>query len=429
MIIDVKDVNQCVKEMTLTIPADSAMDDYRETLKYFKNGVVVPGYRKGKAPLSMIDSMFSEQLKSSYLQDMIPKYFQQAIQEKEINPLYEPSIKDMEWDKGKDLTIVFQYEVEPKLEIKKYTGLEIPFINIEFEDKMIDEAIQRIRDEQSSAHKVEGGAEKGDFLRLDITFTDEDSSPDEDNPELNYTILSENSYGEQFNQALIGKKEEDEVDTVVKLEDGKEYPIKAKILEHRRIEKAEINEEFAKAQGFESLADFREHVAKDLRKHIDKKNREQKQQATFAKLMEENPFDVPPTLVLDYSRKLAEPYARYYDKTVEELAEQYYGVVYFDVKRLYLMRELNQLVPVEITDEDKENMVAQMAQEIELSVEEYKEKNPDVTNTDDFVTKIKEKKVIDYLYENNTFAARTKEELAKEKEDQDTENDKGSEQE
>ena len=403
MIIEVKDLSQCLKEISISIPAEKALADYHDTLKYFKNNVVVPGYRKGKAPLSKIDGMFADKLRSSYLQDKIPVYLEQAFDDKGLIPLYEPNIKDVEWEKGKDLVLVVQFEVQPTLDVKKYTGLDIPYTEIEFEESMIMDTLKRIRDEQASAEKVDDGAVKGDFLRLDVTFTDSDNSPEKVDTQLSYVMLFENSYGDSFNEALAGKRESDVVETVAKLGEGKEYPVSLKILEHRRLVKADIDEEFAKKQGHESLADFKELLRSDISKQIMKRNQEHKLQATFMKLMEENPFDVPATLVLEYSRKMAEPYAQYYNKPVEELAKEYYGPVSFDIKRLYLMKELKNLISVEITEEDKENMVSAMASEIELSIDEYKEKNPDVTKGEDFVNKIIEKKIIDHLYTNNTF--------------------------
>ena len=402
MNISIKDVDQCVKEITITVPAEQAMKDYRSVLQQFKNYVVVPGFRKGKAPLSMVDNLFFDQARESYLKEKVYDYYEAAIKGNDIKPMYQGVPTSLDWDKDKDLIMVFRYEIEPQVKITKYTGLEIPFNETEFNEEMIDEAIDNIRKNMGKEENIEGPIEKGDNLHITLESQDYASELDPSLTEINVVKLEDNSYGEKFNKDLIGHNINDTVNTIIKKDDN-DFNVKVKINTIVRTVFPDINEEFAKNADFESLAEMRQDVEKNLRKQIETTNRREKQNSLLLKLIETNPFDIPPTSVISYSHKLAEPYARLLNKKPEDLANYYTQTAFFEIKSYYIVTELMKFVSLEITEENEKETVTELADELNLSVEEYLEKNPDVTKREEFVNRIKEKKLFDYLIENNIF--------------------------
>ncbi len=402
MNISIKDVDQCVKELTITIPSEQAMKDYRSVLQQFKNYVVVPGFRKGKAPLSMVDNLFFDQARESYLKEKVYDYYETAIKENDIKPMYQGVPTNIEWDKGKDLIMVFRYEIEPQVTISKYTELEVPFNETEFNEEMIDDAIDNIRKNMGKEENIEGPVEEGDNLHITLESKDNDTELDPSLKEINVVKLGDNSYGEKFNRDLIGHNRNDVVKTIL-IKDDKEYNVRVIINTIVRTVYPKIDEEFARNADFESLKQMRQDVEKNLRKQVETTNQREKQNSLLLKLIESNPFDIPPSSVISYSHKLAEPYARLLNKKPEDLAEYYTQTAYFEIKSYYIVTELMKIIPLEITEMDEKNTIKELADELNLSVEEYLQKNPDVTKREEFVNRIKEKKLFDYLMENNKF--------------------------
>ena len=408
MNIEIKDLDQCVKEMTITIPSEDAAKDYHTVLQKFKNYVVVPGYRKGKAPLSMVDTLFSEQARETYLKEKVYDYYETALKEKEIKPLFEAIPTKVDWEKGKDLVMVFRYEIEPQVEINKFTDLEVPYLHTEFSEEMIDSTIENIRKNMAKEEVVNEPAEMGDKLTIIIENQDQEVKEDQFHLDITEVKIGENNYGETFNNALTGVKPGDITDTVLE-EDGQKFQIKVSIKEIKRMILPAVNEEFAKNADFESLEAMRNDIKNNLQKQVESSNHHEKQKGLLIKLIENNPFDIPPSSVASYSHKLAEPYARLLNKKPEDIANYYAQTAYFEIKGYYIVNELMNKLPLEITEEDQQNMIGELAEELNLQVSEYLEKNADVTKREEFVNRIKEKKLFDYLMMNNKFIPKEKE--------------------
>ncbi|MBW6516006.1 MAG: trigger factor [Candidatus Cloacimonetes bacterium] len=413
MNVEIKDLDQCVKEMTITIPAEDAKNDYHAVLQKFKNYVVVPGFRKGKAPISMVDNLFFEQAREAYLKDKVFEYYETALKEKNIEPLYEGIPKNIDWEKGKDLIMIFQYEVEPAVEITKYTGLEVPYLHTDYSQEMVDSTIENIRKNMAKEESVEGPAEAGDRLIISIENLEEGLENEHLLLDINEIKLNENNYGEDFNKTLTGSKVNDVIDTILK-DDDKEFRVRITIKEIKKLILPEINDDFAKNADFESLEAMRNDIINSIQNQVESTNLREKQKGLLIKLIEHNPFDIPPTSVMSYSQKLAEPYARLLNKSPEEIAGYYTKTAYFDIKGYYIVNYLLKKLPLEITEVDEQAMIKEFADELNLQVDEYLEKNADVTKQEEFVNRIKEKKLFDYLIENNTLIPKDKESLEKE---------------
>lgn len=406
MDIEIKDINQCVKEMTITVPKEEAQKDYQKVIKQFKNYVVVPGYRKGKAPLTMVANMFGDKIKDNYLSEKTQDYYKQALEEKNIEPLFPAEPLEVKWEPNEDYKAVFRYEIGPQVDIEKYTGLEIPVTQIEFKEEMVDEALEEFKMQNTRFDEDISEVDKDCTVILSGKMLEPEKNNYQLPDELKFVEMGNHKLGEEFHNALLGCKKDDVAETTVTLKDGSNHKVKLKVEKIVKAIKPDINEEFAKELGYESLDNLRETFREDINKKIEDKNQKEKEMAVNMALMENNPFDVPPTSVLEFSKKFVEPYAKYYNKPVEELVKEYFPTAMYEVKSYCLVDKLLEKLSFEITEEDEKVMIDKMAKQLNLSVEEYLKRNPDVTKSSEFVEKIKKEKLYDYLYENNTLVLR-----------------------
>lgn len=419
MNVEIKDINQCVKEITITIPSDKALNDYRQVLGKFKNLVVVPGFRKGKAPISMVDNLFHQQARDAYLKDKAYEYLEEAFTDKKIEPLFEAMPLSLDWEKGKDLVMVFRYEIKPTVVVNNYTGLEIPYRKIEFTEKLIEDVFNKMIAEASKLERIEGPAEKGDFVSIRIltidkieenqekmnSLSEKTDEPLELEPEDIVEVeLSNNDYGEKLHTALLGAKTGDVIETAILLaDDPHEYSAKISVDDIQRKTAPVLDDEFAKAHDYESIAAMREDIEKNMRKKVEENNEWNMKQSLMEKLIEENPFDIPPSSILFFAQKLAEPYARLLNKKPEDVAEHYTGKAYQEIMSYYIIEELLKKVSLEIEERDEKETIEELAARVGMTTEEYLDKNSDVTKGEDFVKMVKERKLYRYLTDNNTF--------------------------
>jgi trigger factor len=209
--IKIKEISQCVQEMTLTIEAQKATQDYKKVLNKFKNYVAIPGFRKGKAPVSMIERMYGDMAKEEFYNQKLGEYYKAAIDEKKINPITQGEAKEVNWKNGEDLQITFSYEIMPKLEVKKYKELEVPYEKIKFTKKMIETTLEDFRHKMATETDSPNGAKNGDKINATINFLDdEDNITKSINREF---ILGDNPYSKTFNKNLTGAKVGDEIKT------------------------------------------------------------------------------------------------------------------------------------------------------------------------------------------------------------------------
>ena len=109
MKIEIKDISESVKELIININAEEALKEYNKILKKFKNYVVMPGFRKGKAPVDMIERNYGEHAKEEFYNQKLGDYYKTAIDEKKLKPVNQGEATNVEWEKGKDLIATFKY--------------------------------------------------------------------------------------------------------------------------------------------------------------------------------------------------------------------------------------------------------------------------------------------------------------------------------
>ncbi|NQT65542.1 MAG: hypothetical protein HQ554_05130, partial [FCB group bacterium] len=141
----IKETSQCVRELTITIEAENAITDYNKIVNQYKKYVAIPGFRKGKAPISMIEKSFGPQIKEEYYNQKLGEYYKEAIDTENIHPINQGEASDFDWEKGKDLVVTFKYEVMPEIKIENYKGLKIPFEPVKFKNEMVEATLDEYR--------------------------------------------------------------------------------------------------------------------------------------------------------------------------------------------------------------------------------------------------------------------------------------------
>lgn len=417
MKVEIKDVTQCEKEMIVTIEADVALKDYNSVMGKFKNYVIIPGFRKGKAPLSMIERNYGDHIKEEFYRQKIQDYYKAALDETEVNPISPGENKDFEWEKGQDLVLSFTFEIMPEVKVEKYKDLEIPYEPVEFKESMIDETIEDFRHKTATEESPET-SEAGDNMNVTIKFLDDD---DNVTKEIDRQfILGDNSYSKSCNTNLTGLKIGDEVKTKLFTKSDKstdsdigenikdrEFLIEVKDIKRKIL--PELNDEFAKDLDYESVKDLREGIAKELKLKIAKDNSERKKQAISQALIKENPFDLPRSFVKRYAEDMAKPYAEAYKMEIEKILPLYEASAEFSLKNHYIMTELKKIEKIEISDEDTKAMIAEAAENLKMEIDKYKEMYKKQIESEDFKLALEDKKLMDLLESYSKFVPYPKE--------------------
>ncbi len=116
------DLTESEKEVEVTLPYDEIKKEIEsEVLKQTKN-IQLPGFRKGKVPLSMIKKRFGDALEYEASEKVANARFWEVSKEKELNPIGQPQLIDIKFNPGEDLFFKVKYEILPEIEVKDYKG-------------------------------------------------------------------------------------------------------------------------------------------------------------------------------------------------------------------------------------------------------------------------------------------------------------------
>ncbi len=414
---EIKDISESVKELNITVDAEEALKEYNKVLHKFKNYVVIPGFRKGKAPVAMIEKNYAEHAKEEFFNQKLGDYYKAAIDENELKPVNQGEATNVEWEKGKDLVATFKYEVMPKIKVEKYKGLKIPYEETKFKNEMIDATIEDFRLKMANESTPEN-SEEGDIIKATVKFLNENNEVTKE-IEREFT-LGANSYSKQFNEKLTGVKVEDEIRTKLftKKQDSSDNEISSdlkdrdflvKIKSIKRKELPELNDDFAKDLEYDSLTDLREKVGEELKTRLKKENADRKRNAIITTLIEENPFEVPPSMIKNYAENMAKPYVDAYKMELEKILPMYMGMAEFNLKSHFILDELKKIEKVEISAQDKEEIIKEAADNLKMELDKYKEMYKKQIISDEFVYAAEEKKLLDMLEMKSKFVPYPKE--------------------
>jgi len=399
---EIKDISGCLKEITITVSKEEAQRDYVATIRDFSKYAVVPGFRKGKAPLSMVVNMFGNRLKENYLNEKVGDYYKEVIKEEDILPLYEPHLVDVKWEPNEDLVAVFRYEVAPVIEVNNYTGLDIEHYQVDYSDEMLEEYIEIYIKRKLTVFNEDIEVVGKDCVVIFAQNKDDDKKSHFP-PELSYMNMRHHTFGDEFEEKVLGAKIGDVINATVKLKDDKTQQVSVVVEKIAQVQIPEVNDEFAKSEGFDNLEELRSFLKEKVLSEIQAENENYILDAINVALIKANNFDLPPTMVHELSKSLAQPYAERNNQSVDELAQHYYDESANRIKIYFIMKELLETLELEHNEDDERAVIKELADEIGYELEEFLEKNPFVTDEKEFLERLNNRKLYDYLKKNNNF--------------------------
>lgn len=398
---ELREVSPTQKELTIEIPAEIVKESYGKVSKRYADRANVPGFRKGYAPLDVVRLRFKEEIKSDVLQDVIPQQVTEAIRKHELNPLAEPHLhlenhETVKVNGSEPLSLHVHVEVMPELPEPKYDGLEAVRRVRPVDDSQIEDLISERLQREAALIPVEGRAsELGDTVIADLEGTFDDK-PDEEPIRADdlEVVLGDEVIEKSFTENLVGVNEDEVKEFTVTYPEtfssealaGKTVHYKAKIKSIGRQEVPELNDEWAKSldEGYKSLADLRKRLRADLEKLAEADADARLRNNVIAKMIEENAFEVPGTLIENQARNLLNNFVqdlRQRGADIAQLENDFLEMAYHnmrqqaerDVRGAMLLERIAERENIAITDAEVEEEIARMAEYYRASPDEVRQ--------------------------------------------------------
>jgi trigger factor len=320
------DVSATQKTITIEIPVDVVDAEINRVAKGYTKQARIPGFRPGKVPTTLVKQRFKEQILHDVAHGLIPRAVDEALQERGIEPVDTPNIKDVALEEGQPLTFTANIETVPPFDVGDLSTIEARRHATEVTDETVEKTLQNLRQRSAKFEPVEDrGVQDGDTVVLDIERKNAEGNPDR-HEDVSLELGSPaNPPG--FDAQLLGVRTgETKTFTIHFPEDyavkemantDVEYTVTVKDIRKKVL--PELDDEFAKDLGaFESLVALRDRVRADLQQESEEHAVQHLRTDVLKQLSDRVTFDLPASLVeREMDRRLEEFASRLMQQNVD----------------------------------------------------------------------------------------------------------------
>ncbi|HWN76003.1 MAG TPA: trigger factor [Candidatus Udaeobacter sp.] len=296
----------CRRELELEIPAEEVSKASEKVAKEFAKMARVPGFRPGKAPISLIKRRFAEDIKSEVLQNLVPETVEKAVAEQKLTPVSQPQVDKLEFKEGEPVKFRASFDVLPDFTLANYKSLEIEMPEMNLTDEDVNKALAEMQQRAAAFTPVEARVvENDDFVQVKLHGTPEGGGDPLDAESVLCHVGAEETM-EPFNENLRGANVGDHKDFDVnypadypdaKLA-GKLFHYSVEVLGIKTKKLPELNDEFAKdVSDATSLDELKSKIKESLEHERDHRQKDLQREKVIGELVKLHDFPVPETLV------------------------------------------------------------------------------------------------------------------------------------
>ncbi|HMD32161.1 MAG TPA: trigger factor, partial [Candidatus Acidoferrales bacterium] len=159
----------CRRQLDLEIPGPEVEKTTERVARDLARVARVPGFRPGKAPVSLIRRRFAEDIKGEVLEKLVPEYLEKAMADQKMSVVTRPQLDQVDWVEGGGVKFRASFEVLPEFELKDYKSLSVELPAMEVGDADVDKALEQMRERAANYAPIEGrAAQDGDYAVLNV---------------------------------------------------------------------------------------------------------------------------------------------------------------------------------------------------------------------------------------------------------------------
>ena len=384
-------------KLTFTVPAEQFDEALQKAFLKMRGRINVPGFRRGKAPRRMIETLYGESVFYDEALDAIfPDVYREAVKELDLHPVDQPEVEMDEIGAGKDLKFHLEVFVRPDVTLGEYKGLEVEVAQQKVTDEMIDARIAQDQEKVSRTVDVEDRpVQNGDTVNLNYAGTADGVAFEGGTAENQTLTIGSNQFIPGFEEQMIGMNIGEEKDLNVKFPEqyhaenlaGKDAVFHVKVNSIQTTEKPALDDDFAAdVSEFNTFAEYRENIVKELTKQVEESNANAIENAVMEKAVANAQMDVPAAMIDDqvdymiqdmemnmrYQGLKMEDFLKYTGQTLDAMKQSYRGEAERRVRTELVMEAIRKAEGVEPTEEEIEAEIKRQAESMGRDVEDFK---------------------------------------------------------
>ncbi|MFQ5618099.1 MAG: trigger factor [Rhodospirillales bacterium] len=295
------------REFKIAVPAAEIEEQLASRLKELANTLTIPGFRPGKAPVSLLRKKYGSSVMGEVLEQTVNNSSMQIMSERSLRPAMQPKVEITSFEEGTDLEYTMAVEVLPDIEPVDFSTIRLERLVAKVDEADVEKALERLSGAYKSSEPVSGGGKSanGDIVVIDFTGTvDGEEFPG--GKADGYSLeLGSGSFVPGFEEQLVGVAAGDHVAVKVTFPEhyaaaelaGKEAVFDVEVKEVRHTAPASIDDELAKKVGQESLSALKHNIREEHEGQIKELSRLRLKRELLDALAEAHDFKVPEGLL------------------------------------------------------------------------------------------------------------------------------------
>ena len=437
-IVTLEDAGPCKKKVTIEIVQEKIKKAIDKQYEELGKEALVPGFRKGRAPRRLLEKRFgkdtTEQIKLTLLADASKS----AIEDNKLQTLGEPDIdfEKIELPAEGSLTFDFEVEVRPEFDLPQLEGIPVAKTKLEVTDEQIDREIEQMQRWSGVwTPREEGPVELEDQIIADAVLKIEEIEEDEKLDNVEIHVRQNGFVGaipvEKLDELLVGTKAGETKETSVDVPEtffreeyrGKKVDIQISIKDIKWLKPAELDENFLKRYEVEDKDELREKIQDTLHSRLEGQSRTEMTEQIYKHLLDKTEFDLPMDVVAEqtssvlqrqYTNLLMRGLSReQIGEQVEQLQAGSEQQAQQQLKTFFIMDKVADKLDIEVTDEEINGHIAQLAMQRGQRPEKMREDMERNGSLAQFSLEVRQDKCVAKLLETAVITEKKPEKKAK----------------
>ena len=398
MSLQVEKLEKNMAKLTIEVSAEELEKAIEKAYQKQKSKISIPGFRKGKVPRQMVEKMYGKEVfYEDAANELIPDAYDNALKECEEDIVSSPKIEVTQIEAGKPFVFTAEVALKPEVKLGKYKGVKISKIDVEVTEEEVDAQINKEREKSARNITVEDRPVKdGDMTTLDFEgFVD--GVAFEGGKGENYPLtIGSGAFIPGFEEQLVGAEIGKEVEVKVTFPEdyqadnlkGKDAVFKCTIKEIKEKELPELDDEFAsEVSEFETLAEYREDVKKNLTEQKEKEAKTAREDAAIKAAVEVSEMEIPAAMIETQQRQMVDEFAQritmqglsmeqYFQFTgtnYQQMVEQVKPQAEERIKSRLVLEAVAAAEKLDATEEEYEKELETMAEVYQMEIDKVKE--------------------------------------------------------
>jgi trigger factor len=385
MKVEVQELGACARRLEIEIAPENVKKELDQAYRELAKKVSIRGFRKGKIPRPVLERYHRNSVEDEVLQKLIPSSFEQAVKDQGLRAVGQPKLDDIKLDDEKVLRYTATVEVLPEIALQTYGGWELTKEVRVVTDADVERELQELQNRHVSLVSIEEDrpVQEGDYVLISFEGF-RDGQPVQGSKAENYAlVVGSKTVVENVERGLVGMRKGEVREIPVQFPEtyqnramaGQEVTFQVTVNEIKERILPTLSDEFAREAGsVDTLAELKEKLRKNQEEIAEREARRALHEVIVSRLIEANPFELPPgmveaeteTLIADLQRQLRPQQSDAAPLQItEEVRQQLREQAITRIKRELLIEEVSKREGITVDDGDVEAELKRLAERME----------------------------------------------------------------